>query len=196
MELTQSRTIPLPRQKVWEALNDPEVLKACIAGCETLDRISEVEYSLMIIAAIGPVKAKFRGKLLLADIDPPKSYTLSFDGQGGVAGFGKGSAAVSLHEEGTATRLDYRVKAQVGGRIAQVGSRLIDAAAKKMAEDFFSALIRKIAPAEAMPGAAKTPASKGFPAIWWWLILALGLALLIYLLTGGPLPQPPSGGGG
>lgn len=179
MELTESQFIPVSRQKVWDALNDPAVLKACIQGCESLDRVSDTEYALAITAAIGPVKARFKGKLLLADLDPPKSYTLTFDGQGGVAGFGKGSAKVALAEEGEGTRLEYSVKAQVGGRIAQVGSRLIDAAAKKMAGDFFAAFIRQVAPAaaEAMP-----EEKAGMP-LWAWAVLLLGgLALLIYLM--------------
>lgn len=182
MELTQSQIIPLPRRQVWEALNDPEVLKACIMGCESLERISDTEYSLSITAAIGPVKAKFKGKLQLADLDPPKAYTLSFDGQGGVAGFGKGSAAVSLHEEGANTRLDYSVKAQVGGRIAQVGSRLIDAAAKKMAEDFFAAFNRRVAPAATATAPNAVEPRQGLPMSVWWLILAGALAVLVYLL--------------
>ncbi|KAB2842292.1 MAG: carbon monoxide dehydrogenase subunit G [Burkholderiales bacterium] len=178
MELSQSQIIPLPRQQVWDALNDPAILKACIAGCESLERISETEYALAITAAIGPVKAKFKGKLQLADLDPPRRYTLSFDGQGGVAGFGKGSAAVSLHEEAAGTRLDYSVKAQVGGRIAQVGSRLIDAAAKKMAEDFFAAFKRQLAPGE-VPAA---PPAKGLPRLVWWIMLGAALALAAYFL--------------
>lgn len=183
MELTQSQLIPLSRQKVWDALNDPQVLKACIAGCESLERVSDTEYNLLVVAAIGPVKARFKGKLQLADLDPPRSYTLSFDGQGGVAGFGKGSAAVSLFEEGERTRLDYSVKAQVGGRIAQVGSRLIDAAAKKMAEDFFAAFIRHLAPPSAAGGPPAEAPRAGLAVAWWWAMAVAGFLLLAYWLT-------------
>jgi carbon monoxide dehydrogenase subunit G len=180
MELANSQLIPRRREEVWSALNDPEVLKACIAGCETMDKVSESEYVMAVTAAIGPVKARFKGRLLLADLEPPKSYTLSFDGQGGVAGFGKGTARVSLAEEGEATRLEYTVKAQVGGRIAQVGSRLVDAAAKKMADDFFAAFIARVAPEGAV---REAPAAKRLPPAWWWAIAAIVAAALAYWLT-------------
>ena len=128
-----------PRQRVWEALNDPEVLKAAIPGCESMERTGENEFMAVMVATIGPVKAKFRGRVTLADVVAPERYTIHFDGQGGPAGFGKGSAAVALAPEEGGTRLTYEVKAQVGGRIAQVAQRLIDAAAGKVADDFFDA---------------------------------------------------------
>ncbi len=183
MELMQSQLIPVSRQAVWEALNDPLVLKACIQGCESLERVSDTEYAVAITAAIGPVKARFKGKLLLADLDPPHSYTLSFDGQGGVAGFGKGSAKVSLHQEGAGTRLDYAVKAQVGGRIAQVGSRLIDAAAKKMADDFFAAFNRQLAPPAVAAAVAAAEEKPGMSPLAWGAIVVAGLLLMVYWLT-------------
>ena len=138
MEMTGEQLIPAAQAEVWRGLNDPEVLKACISGCESIVRLTDTEYTVVTTAAIGPVKAKFRGKLLLADLDPPNSYSLFFDGQGGAAGFGKGSAKVSLATEGAGTRLSYAVKAQVGGKLAQIGSRLIDGVARKMADEFFT----------------------------------------------------------
>src|SRR3990172_2278029 len=113
MEMTGEQIIPASQAEVWRGLNDPEVLKACISGCESIERLTDTEYTVVTTAAIGPVKAKFRGKLLLADLDPPNSYSLFFDGQGGAAGFGKGSARVSLTAQGAGTRLSYTVKAQV-----------------------------------------------------------------------------------
>lgn len=137
MEMTGERHIPAPRQKVWEALNDPAVLKSAIPGCESLEKISEHELKATAAVRIGPIAARFAGKVLLSDLDPPNSYTISGEGQGGVAGFAKGGAAVHLVEAGAETLLHYDVKAQVGGKIAQLGARLIDASAKQMADTFF-----------------------------------------------------------
>ena len=137
MEMTGSQTLPVSQQIAWEALNDPEILKASIMGCDLLDRTSDTEFLAGVTAAIGPVKAKFKAKLTLSDVNPPESYTIRFDGQGGAAGFGKGEAQVKLIPDGAATRLDYTAKANVGGKLAQIGSRLVDAASKKMADDFF-----------------------------------------------------------
>jgi hypothetical protein len=155
MELTGEHVIPVPQQQVWDALNDPEVLKACIQGCETIERVSDTEFKVALTAAVGPVKAKFNGKLLLSDLNPPTSYALTFEGSGGAAGFGKGGATVVLAPEGDGTKLVYSAKATVGGKLAQVGSRLIDGVAAKMASDFFVRFNEKIAPAPApAPGAA------------------------------------------
>src|SRR5512140_182659 len=154
MEMTGEQLIAAPQAEVWRGLNDPEVLRVCISGCESIEKLTDNEYTVVTTTAIGPVKAKFKGKLRLADLDPPNSYSLSFDGQGGAAGFGKGSAKVSLASEAAGTRLSYAVKAQVGGKLAQIGSRLIDGVAKKMADDFFSAFNQKIGgpvPAAAVP---------------------------------------------
>lgn len=163
MEMTGTQTLPVSQQIAWEALNDPEILKASITGCDLLDRTSDTEFLAGVTAAIGPVKAKFKAKLTLSDVNPPESYTIRFDGQGGAAGFGKGEAQVKLIPEGAATRLDYSAKANVGGKLAQIGSRLVDAAAKKMADEFFvkfnAELARRNAPALAIaPAAAATPA--------------------------------------
>ena len=186
MEMTGEQIIPAAQAEVWRALNDPEVLKSCISGCESIDRLSDTEYTVVTTAAIGPVKAKFRGKLALADLDPPNSYSLSFDGQGGAAGFGKGSAKVSLAAEGAGTRLRYAVKAQVGGKLAQIGSRLIDGVAKKMADDFFTAFNQQIgAPMRAAAAAAGAPpspeAAPGAAPLWWVVIIIAVLFLLAYL---------------
>ena len=144
MDMTNSITIAAPRTRVWDALNDPATLKRCIAGCESIEATGDNAYKVAMTVAIGPVKAKFKGDLMLEDIDAPNAYTIRFSGQGGVAGFGKGSARVTLSAADEGTRLDYTVDAQVGGKIAQVGSRLIDGASKKMADDFFRAFRREV----------------------------------------------------
>jgi uncharacterized protein len=139
MEMTGEQLIPLPQEKTWRALNDTEILKTCIPGCESIDKQSDNEYLLTMTAKVGPVSAKFKGKMTLSEIDPPHAYTLLFEGQGGVAGFAKGQASVRLVPEGDGTKLGYAVKAMVGGKLAQVGARLIDGVAKKLSEQFFSA---------------------------------------------------------
>ncbi len=145
MEMTGEQLIPASQADTWTALNDPEVLKACVPGCESIDRESDTEFIVNMTARVGPVSAKFKGKLRLSDVRPPQSYALSFEGQGGVAGFAKGAAQVSLAPEGEGTKLSYRVKANVGGKLAQIGSRLVDAAANKVAGDFFRAFNEKMA---------------------------------------------------
>jgi carbon monoxide dehydrogenase subunit G len=137
MEMKGEQLIPAPQQLVWNALNDPQILKACVPGCESITRSGDNEYQVLMVARVGPVSAKFKGKLTLSDIQPPNSYALSFEGQGGPAGFAKGGAQVRLSTQGLTTKLAYDVKASVGGKLAQIGSRLIDAAAKKVADDFF-----------------------------------------------------------
>ena len=137
MDMTGERRIPAPRQKVWDALNDTEVLKSCIPGCETLERTSENAMKATAAIKIGPISARFSGNIALSDIDAPNSYRISGEGQGGVAGFAKGGANVRLADDGPFTVLSYDVKAQVGGKIAQLGARLIDATSKQMADMFF-----------------------------------------------------------
>jgi carbon monoxide dehydrogenase subunit G len=139
MEMTGEQLIALPQQATWDALNDTAVLMACIPGCDSIDKQSDHEYLLTMTAKVGPVSAKFKGKMTLLDVQAPDAYTLQFEGQGGVAGFAKGEAKVSLAAEGSDTRLSYSVKASIGGKLAQVGARLIDGVAKKMAEQFFTA---------------------------------------------------------
>ncbi|WP_011296610.1 CoxG family protein [Cupriavidus necator] len=138
MEMNQSQRLPVPQQVAWEALNDTALLKQCIPGCESIEPDGENAYQLALTAAVGPVKARFKGRMALQDIQAPHSYAIQFDGQGGAAGFGKGSARVTLEPDGDETVLTYVVNAQVGGKIAQIGSRLVDAAARKMADAFFT----------------------------------------------------------
>src|SRR6266853_4650126 len=141
MEMNGSRTVPADIDTTWRALNDPEVLKACIPGCESVERVSDNEYRLTMTARVGPVSARFAGRIILADIVAPTSYTLSFEGQGGAAGFAKGEARVTLTANEPGTRIDYQVKSQVGGKLAQIGSRLVDGAAAKVADDFFARFV-------------------------------------------------------
>jgi len=143
MEMKGSRVVPADVDTTWRALNDPEVLRECIPGCESIDQVSDTEYRLAMTARVGPVSAKFGGRLALADIDAPRSYTLKFEGQGGAAGFANGSARVELAPAEAGTRIDYAVNAQVGGKLAQIGSRLIDGAAAKVADDFFARFVAR-----------------------------------------------------
>jgi uncharacterized protein len=138
MEIVGEQLIPRPQGVTWSSIIDPEVLKVCIPGCESMDKVGENEYAMVMGAKVGPVSAKFKSKITLADVDAPNSYTLIFEGQGGVAGFAKGQANVRLSPEGEATRLQYTAKATIGGKLAQVGSRLVDGVAKKLAENFFT----------------------------------------------------------
>jgi uncharacterized protein len=144
-------TLPAERERVWAALNDPQVLKACIPGCEELERTGENGFRATAKVAIGPVKATFKGNVTLSDIDAPNGYTISGEGQGGVAGFAKGGAKVRLDDADAGTRLVYDVEAQVGGKIAQLGGRLINGVAKKYADEFFANFARQLSPP---PGAA------------------------------------------
>jgi carbon monoxide dehydrogenase subunit G len=138
MEIVGEQLILRPQGVTWSSITDPQVLKACIQGCESMDKVGDNEYEMVMGAKVGPVSAKFKGKITLADVDAPNSYTLIFEGQGGVAGFAKGQANVRLLPEGEATRLQYTAKATIGGKLAQVGSRLVDGVAKKLAENFFT----------------------------------------------------------
>jgi carbon monoxide dehydrogenase subunit G len=180
MDMTGEQLIPLPQQQVWEALNDPAILKACIPGCESIEKISDTEYKVAMTAAVGPVKARFSGKLLLSDLDPPRAYSLAFEGSGGAAGFGKGTARVSLEPQGDGTRLVYKASATVGGKLAQVGSRLIDGVARKMADDFFARFNQTVAPAGAAATATAAGARPGIPHWAWILIAAIVIALLLF----------------
>lgn len=192
MDMTGEYTIKAPREAVWAALNDPEMLKGAIAGCEELVKDGD-GFKATVVAKVGPVKAKFGGRVTLSDLDPPNGYTITGEGQGGAAGFAKGGAKVRLKDDGAGgTLLQYEANAQIGGKLAQIGSRLIDGTAKKMADDFFSAFAASVeskaggiaptaagdtvtepssaaapAPTEAMPAAMPAAAQKGLhPAIW------------------------------
>ena len=194
MDMTGEQLIALPQQRVWEALNDPAVLKACIPGCEIMEKVSDNEYRVVMSASVGPVKAKFSGKLLLSDLKPPNSYALAFEGSGGAAGFGKGSSTVTLSPADGGTRLAYTAHATVGGKLAQVGSRLIDGVARKMADEFFAKFKQAIAPAATASSGAladaapATPAARSHIPVWAWVIGAIVLVLLALFLaksTGG-----------
>jgi carbon monoxide dehydrogenase subunit G len=144
MEMSGEYRIPASREKVWAALNDPEVLKSVIPGCQSLEKTSDTQMTATVVSKVGPVKATFKGDVTLSNIRPPEGYTISGEGKGGVAGFAKGGADVTLTEDGSDTILRYQAKAQVGGKLAQVGARLIDATAKQMADQFFGAFAAKV----------------------------------------------------
>ncbi len=148
MALNMSGEVQLnaPRELVWQKLNDPEVLKICIPGCDELNKLSDTEFQAAVTAKIGPVKAKFKGRVHLTDLDPPNGYRISGEGEGGVAGFAKGGAVVALTENEGGTLLRYDVEAQIGGKLAQLGQRLIAGASKKMADDFFRNFAQVFAP--------------------------------------------------
>jgi carbon monoxide dehydrogenase subunit G len=139
MEMTGEEVVPLPQAATWKALNDTAVLKHCIAGCESITQTGDNEFEILMTARVGPVSAKFKGKMQLTDVNAPVSYRIVFEGQGGVAGFAKGEATVNLTPQDSATKLNYAAKATIGGKLAQVGSRLVDGVAKKIAGDFFAA---------------------------------------------------------
>lgn len=169
MELKGERTLAADRDAAWKALNDIEVLKLCVPGCESITPTGENQYEVAMTAAVGPVKSRFKGKMEVADIQAPRAYTLKFDGSGGPAGFARGEAKVELAEvSARETKLVYVANAQVGGKLAQVGSRLIDAASGAMADKFFEAfagqLAARVAPvvAGAPPPAAPPQATIGF----------------------------------
>lgn len=200
MDMQGSRPLAITQQQAWDALNDPEVLKLCIPGCDKVEPTGENQYAVGMAVKIGPVSAKFSGKITLSEIVPPQSYTIGFDGQGGVAGFGKGKAQVSLQPTDNGCELSYTVNAQVGGKIAQLGQRLIDGAAKGMAEDFFKRFDdemqrRHPAPAPAadagavtqapQPDAARAEAAQepggGIPVWVWWAGAVVVAALVLWL---------------
>jgi carbon monoxide dehydrogenase subunit G len=192
MEMQSCRTVPAAVPAVWAALNDPAFLKDCIPGCETIEPDGANAYRIAMAVRIGPVAAKFNGRMQLSDIDPPKGYTLSFEGQGGAAGFAKGAAKVGLapDQNGAASTMSYTVTAQVGGKIAQIGSRLVDGAAQKLADDFFARFSDKVAArAGAVPAAAAgepaAPAAEGKPSWVRYVAIAILLAVVVYLAVRG-----------
>lgn len=188
MEMTGEQRLPAPREVVWAALNDPEVLKQCIPGCEEIEKLSDTEMTAKVAVKVGPVSAKFTGQVTLSDLDPPNGYTISGEGKGGVAGFGKGGAKVTLAPDGDGTILRYEVTASVGGKLAQIGSRLIDGVAKKMSDDFFrrfNEVVVSAAPAESVPASATITPISSKPAIpvYAWVIGAVVLVLaLVYFV--------------
>ena len=192
MELLGERLIPASVDQTWAALNDPTVLKACITGCESVERTGDDAFTAVVALRIGPVSARFKGNLKMTNIVPPTGYTINFDGQGGVAGFGKGSADVALTPEAGQTRLKYNARATVGGKMAQIGSRLIDATAAKITEDFFKAFEVHLQAANApaadalvAPVAATPLVGADAPGLGklWWVIGAMVVVALIYYVT-------------
>tara|TARA_B100000029_G_scaffold295235_1_gene288571 strand:+ start:1304 stop:1879 length:576 start_codon:yes stop_codon:yes gene_type:complete len=190
MDMTGEYNIPAPREKVWEALNDAEILKASVPGCETLEKVSDTEFTATVMAKVGPVRAKFNGRVTLSDMDPPNGYTISGEGQGGAAGFGKGGAKVSLSEGDGGTVLRYEANASVGGKMAQIGSRVVEGVAKKMADDFFATFVEQVSAGEpAQESAAPETAPEvapgtggGLPA-WAWvvgLLVIVGIGLYLF----------------
>jgi carbon monoxide dehydrogenase subunit G len=161
MEMTGEYRIEAPREKVWAALNDPDVLKQSIPGCDEIEQTSDTSFEAKVTAKVGPVKAKFAGAVQLTDIDAPNGYRISGEGKGGAAGFAKGGANVRLEDDGGATILKYEVDAQVGGKLAQLGARLIDGTAKKMASQFFENFAAAV---EQDGGAAEAPTGEPAPA--------------------------------
>lgn len=192
MDMQGARRLAVTQQQAWDALNDPAVLKTCIPGCDKVEATGENQYAIGMAVKIGPVAARFNGKILLADVLPPNSYTLSFEGQGGAAGFGKGSAKVSLAPpaEGAGCELSYTAHAQVGGKIAQVGQRLVDGVARQMADDFFRRFDEEMqrrypeayAAEAALPPAPAPAPGKRVPA-WVWVLFAAVVLLGILLLV-------------
>jgi carbon monoxide dehydrogenase subunit G len=195
MDMSGERRIPAPREKVWAALNDPAILKGSIPGCESMEKLSDTELKATAAVKIGPISARFTGKVNLLDLDPPNSYRIEGEGQGGVAGFAKGGAVVKLTDDGADTLLSYDVKAQVGGKIAQLGARLIDASAKQMADAFFDRFAAAVGAAEAPGGVVAAPAPApsvsmlsmlpgarlGVPAIGWIGVIIFLIILLMIL---------------
>lgn len=149
MTMTGEVQLPSVRDEVWAKLNDPDVLRICIPGCESLEKLSDTEFKAVAVTKIGPVKARFKGTVRLSDLDPPNGYKISGEGDGGVAGFAKGGATVSLAEKDGGTLLAYHVDAQIGGKLAQLGQRLVNGAAKKMADEFFKKFAAAVTPPSA-----------------------------------------------
>lgn len=190
MEMNGTREMPAASDAVWRALNDPSVLKDCIAGCESIEPDGNDAYTMILATKVGPVAARFSGKMRLEEIEPRRSYELHFEGTGGVAGFAKGQGRVTLVPTGPgATRLEYVAKAQVGGKLAQVGSRLIDGAAQKMAEDFFERFVTSVSlpvvDAESVTPVVVTPVPTPRSRRWTYTVIGIILALLalVFVVT-------------
>lgn len=198
MEMTGEYRIPAPQQRVWDALNDPAVLKACIAGCQQLDKVSDTEFKAIVATKVGPISATFRGAVNLSDLDAPNGYTLTGQGQGGAAGFARMSARVALRPEADDTLLTYAANAEIGGKLASVGSRLVQTVARKNADDFFSAFARQLggtgepeaagvaAPSVTASGRAAGPSTVrvgggglGAPVPAWLVVFGTGLGLAL-----------------
>ena len=216
MDMQGSRNLNVTQQQAWDALNDPDVLKACIPGCDKIERAGDNQYAVAMAVKVGPVSAKFNGTINLTDVAPPQSYTLGFEGQGGAAGHAKGTAKVHLtadEDSALGCLMAYSVNAQVGGKIAQLGQRLIDGAAKSMADDFFKrfhhemerrypdvAVVATVAAGSHIApdaprnvavnaqstggdGAKRSDNGAGFP-VWLWALIAFVIAAAIWFARG------------
>ena len=207
MEMTGEYKIPAPREKVWDALNDPEILAKCIPGCQELNKESETELSATVKSKVGPVSATFKGKVTLSEVDAPNGYRIAGEGSGGVAGFAKGGAEVKLADDDGNTVLTYVADAQVGGKLAQIGSRLIDSTAKKMANEFFGKFADVVGgsaedvvddagitladqpagkteqPSESASNSGETPDSGISPTIWVGGLIAVVVVVLLIVAT-------------
>ncbi|WP_230292125.1 CoxG family protein [Croceicoccus sp. Ery5] len=200
MELSGSRSIKAPREAVWAALNDPDVLRRSIPGCQTLDPAGENAFNAVVEVRIGPIGASFKSTVRLEDIDAPVRYRIVGEGKGGMAGNASGSAVVELAEEGGGTQLSYRVAAEVGGRLAQLGGAVIDATARRLADQFFARFEQVVtgdvaadAPPAAASGApAAVTGTAPFP--WGWIIALVAVALAAFLAGGGALSGTGDGG--
>lgn len=182
MDMAGERLITAPQNTVWSALNDPEILKACIPGCESLEATSENEMTAVAAVKLGPISAKFSGRVKLSDIDPPNGYTLSGEGKGGPAGFAKGAARVRLAPAPEGTLLTYTVEAQVGGKIAQLGARLIDATAKSMADQFFTKFteqVQALVPRNATASVPRPPSTETKASPVPWGLVAVAVVALV-----------------
>lgn len=200
MNFTGRYAIPATAEAVWAALNDPEILKYCIPGCEEIEKTNPTDFIAVATLKIGPVKAKFRGKVMLSDLDPPRRCRLSGEGQGGVAGFAKGGAEVVLTPEGDGTVLTYTANASVGGKLAQIGQRLIDGAAKQIADDFFGRFSQALAAAAPAPELMPDPevdyvppapsddaAQRDVLAPEIWVVGLVGVVVILVLILGAVL---------
>ena len=187
MELSNTRIVPAPPAVVWAGLNDPAILQACLPGCESFTRTGDNAFAVVMAARVGPVSARFNGRMTMTDADPPRAYTLQFEGQGGAAGFARGQARVTLEPDGTErTAMTYTASAQVGGKLAQVGSRLVDGAAAKMADDFFARFVERVAPAAEPASAAGAPAGEtrlAPPGGRAWIRYAAIIAIVVVLVV-------------
>jgi carbon monoxide dehydrogenase subunit G len=203
MDMTGEYSIAAPRQNVWEELNDPEVLKQCIPGCEEMQKISPTEFTAKVNVKVGPISARFGGKVQLLDLDPPNGCRINGEGSGGIAGFAKGGATVKLVDVPGGTKLSYSMEAHVGGKLAQIGSRLIDATARKYAEEFFSRFVaiveqghaaRPVSQPTGPAATAPTPTSlllaalpsagrRSAPALWVSILLLVPLVAVLYFFT-------------
>jgi uncharacterized protein len=179
VDITGEYRIAAPRQAVWAALNDPQVLKACIPGCQSLVQRSDDEIEAEIQAQLGPVRSTFATRITLSDRLPPASYTLTGEGKSGAAGFGKGVAHVTLTEEGPGTRLAYKAELQLGGRLAQIGSRLVSGATAKLAEDFFTTFAREL---DKNAVRVEAPAPARVSAHHWWVIATVLVIMVVLFI--------------